>query len=118
MSFAYKYSQLLDFVVNGFQFYSSDYYNDIDVGSHTAVLLNTISDPCIYLSVTITYASIKFYRFIILITQIIKQLKQLKQRGFYELLLEQKSRIIILLLNYSYRGSVYVLVYILLKMFN
>lgn len=112
-----KYNNLIDFVLNGLQFYSNDYVNEVDVGSNTVVRFDAFYDPSIDLCFAIIWASIEFCRFITLITQIFKQIKQ---KGFYELFLVYKSRILISLINYVYknRGFIYVLVYIIFKLFN
>lgn len=111
MIISYKYHNLLDYVLDGLQLYSSDYFNEIDVGCNTVVRFDVFYDPSIDLSFAIICASIELCRFITLIMQIFKQIKQ---KGFYELFLVYKSRILISLINY---GFIYV-IYIILKLFN
>ena len=111
-----KYNNLIDLVVDGLQFYSNDYVNEIDVGSNIVVRFDAFYDPSIDLCFAIIWASIEFCRFITLITQIFKQIKQ---KGLYKLLLVYKYRILISLINYAYnRGLIYVFVYIILKLFS
>lgn len=101
-----------DLIIKGMKFYNVDYFNEIEVGSHTLVLFEAFNDPCLYYGVPIIYAGIKIYRSY---TQI---LKQIKEKGIYIFIVSQMYRTIITIFKIALSGFVYVIVYNLLKLFS
>ena len=51
-----------DIIIKGMKFYNVDYFNEIEVGSHTLFLFEAFNDPYLYYGVSIIYAGIKIYR--------------------------------------------------------
>lgn len=88
MSISYK-PTFGELILKGLQSFNIDYFNEIEVESHTLFLFEAFNDPYLYYGISIIYAGIKICGSY---TQI---LKQIKERGIYIFILSQMYRIII-----------------------